>query len=159
MRNYIIMNNNSLDKYTGSTAEGIQQITDILVEQGGDLPESLEMLGMKHSFTDGIYAREMTIPKDTMVVGKIHKHRHHNFLTKGSIIVVTEEGGVELLQAPMMVVSEPGTQRIGYAITETIWTCVHKNEDNIEDLELLEEINVVDTPQQYLEYKEQLKIQ
>jgi hypothetical protein len=66
---------------------------------------------------------------------------------------------VELLQAPMMVVSEPGTQRIGYAITETIWTCVHKNEDNIEDLELLEEINVVDTPQQYLEYKEQLKIE
>jgi hypothetical protein len=35
---------------------------------------------------------------------------------------------------------------------------VHKNEDNIEDLQLLEEINVVDTPQQYLEYKEQIKI-
>ena len=87
------MNDNSLAKYTGSTAEGIQQITDILVEQGGNLPESLEMLGMKHSFTDGIYAREMTIPKDTMVVGKIHKHRHHNFLLKGEILVATAEQG------------------------------------------------------------------
>lgn len=153
------MDNNSLDQFTGNVAEGIQQITDLLVENGGSSPESLEVLGMKHSFTDGVYAREMTIPEGTMVVGKIHKHRHHNFLLKGEILVATAERGVEHLKAPMMIVSEPGTQRVGYALTETVWTCIHKNEDNIEDLELLEEINVVDTPQQYLEYKEQLKIQ
>jgi len=152
------MNNNSLDKYTGSTAEGIQQITDLLVAQGGHLPDSLEILGMKHSFTDGVYAREMTIPAETMVVGKIHKHRHHNFLLKGEMLVATAERGVEHLKAPLMIVSEPGTQRVGYALTETVWTCIHKNEDNIEDLELLEKINVVDTPQQYLKYKEQIKI-
>ena len=153
------MDNNSLHKFTGNVAEGIEQISDLLVENGGSLPESLEVLGMKHSFTDGVYAREMTIPEGTMVVGKIHKHRHHNFLLKGEILVATAERGVEHLKAPMMIVSEPGTQRVGYALTETVWTCIHKNEDNIEDLELLEEINVVDTPQQYLEYKEQLKIQ
>ena len=152
------MNNNILDTSSKTIKQGMQELTDFLVESGGTLPENMNAVDMRHSFTDGIYCREMTIPPSTVVVGKIHKHRHHNFLTKGSIIVVTEEGGVELLQAPLMVVSEPGTQRIGYAITETIWTCVHKNEDNIEDLELLEEINVVDTPQQYLEYKEQIKI-
>lgn len=152
------MNNNILDKYPKNVAEGIQEIADLLVEQGGSTPEALAKLGMKHSFTDGIYAREMTIPAETMVVGKIHKHRHHNFLLKGEILVATAERGVEHLKAPLMIVSEPGTQRVGYALTETVWTCIHKNEDNIEDLELLEEINVVDTPQQYLEYKEQIKI-
>ena len=39
---------------------------------------------------------------------------------KGSIIVLTETNGVELLQAPLMIVSEEGTQRIGYAITDTV---------------------------------------
>ncbi len=153
------MNNNILDKYPKNVAEGIQEIADLLTEQGGSTPDALAVLGMKHSFTDGVYAREMTIPAETMVVGKIHKHRHHNFLLKGEILVATAERGVEHLKAPLMIVSEPGTQRVGYALTETVWTCIHKNEDNIEDLELLEEINVVDTPQQYLEYKEQLKIQ
>ena len=153
------MSNNILKTHTQSAAEGIQQITDLLIENGGSTPESLAVLGMKHSFTDGVYAREMTIPAETMVVGKIHKHRHHNFLLKGEILVATAERGVEHLKAPLMIVSEPGTQRVGYALTETVWTCIHKNGDNIEDLELLEEINVVDTPQQYLEYKDQLKIQ
>jgi len=152
------MNNNILEKYPENVAQGIQEIADLLVEQGGSTPEALAVLGMKHSFTDGVYAREMTIPAETMVVGKIHKHRHHNFLLKGEILVATAERGVEHLKAPLMIVSEPGTQRVGYALTETVWTCIHKNEDNIEDLELLEEINVVDTPQQYLEYKEQIKI-
>ncbi len=152
------MNNNILDKYPKNVAEGIQEIADLLTEQGGSTPDALAVLGMKHSFTDGVYAREMTIPAETMVVGKIHKHRHHNFLLKGEILVATAERGVEHLKAPLMIVSEPGTQRVGYALTETVWTCIHKNEDNIEDLEMLEEINVVDTPQQYLEYKEQIKI-
>ena len=152
------MSNNILKTHTQSAAEGIQQITDLLIENGGSTPESLAVLGMKHSFTDGVYCREMTIPAETMVVGKILKHKHHNFLVKGEILVATAEGGVQHLKAPMMIVSNPGTQRVGYALTETVWTCVHKNEDNIEDLDVLEEINVVETPQQYLEYSKQIKI-
>ena len=112
---------------------------------------------MKHSFTDGVYCREMTIPPETMVVGKIHKHKHHNFLVKGEILVATAEGGVQHLKAPMMIVSDPGTQRVGYALTETVWTCVHLNESNTQDLELLEKENVVDTMTDYLEYTENIK--
>lgn len=151
------MSNNTLKTHTESAAEGIQQITDLLIENGGSTPESLAVLGMKHSFTDGVYCREMTIPPETMVVGKIHKHKHHNFLVKGEILVATAEGGVQHLKAPMMIVSDPGTQRVGYALTETVWTCVHLNESNTQDLELLEKENVVDTMTDYLEYTENIK--
>ena len=151
------MSNNTLKTHTESAAEGIQQITDLLIENGGSTPESLAVLGMKHSFTDGVYCREMTIPAETMVVGKIHKHKHHNFLVKGEILVATAEGGVQHLKAPMMIVSDPGTQRVGYALTETVWTCVHLNESNTQDLELLEKENVVDTMTDYLEYTENIK--
>jgi hypothetical protein len=91
-----------------------------------------------------------------LLIGKIHKHRHHNFLMQGSIIVLTEEEGVKLLQAPLMIVSEPGTQRIGYAVTDTIWTTVHENKDNTEDLGIIEKRTVTDDKQKYIEYKNNL---
>jgi len=133
-------------------AQGMEEIKNFLMDpttEKADLP-------IKHSFAPGIYAREMTIPEGSLLIGKIHKHRHHNFLMKGSIIVLTESKGVELLQAPLMVVSEPGTQRIGYAVTDTVWTTVHENKDNTEDLAVIEERTVTDDKKKYIEYKNNL---
>jgi len=132
--------------------QGMEEIKNFLMDpttEKADLP-------IKHSFAPGIYAREMTIPEGSLLIGKIHKHRHHNFLMKGSIIVLTESKGVELLQAPLMVVSEPGTQRIGYAVTDTVWTTVHENKDNTEDLAVIEERTVTDDKKKYIEYKNNL---
>ena len=135
-----------------TVAEGMEEIKNFLMDpstEGADLP-------IRHSFAPGIYAREMSIPEGTLLIGKIHKHRHHNFLMQGSIIVLTEDEGVKLLQAPLMVVSEPGTQRIGYAVTDTIWTTVHENKDNTEDLAVIEERTVTDDKKKYIEYKNNL---
>ena len=133
-------------------SNGIEEIKQFLLDPGAEQIE----LPLKHSFSPGIYARELEIPEGTLLIGKIHKHRHHNFLMKGEIIVITESGGMELLQAPLTIVSEPGTQRVGYALTDTLWTTVHANESNTEDLKVLEEINVVDEMSKYIEYKNNL---
>tara|TARA_R110000782_G_scaffold92486_1_gene175870 strand:- start:1180 stop:1635 length:456 start_codon:yes stop_codon:yes gene_type:complete len=133
-------------------SNGIEEIKQFLLDPGAEQIE----LPLKHSFSPGIYARELEIPEGTLLIGKIHKHRHHNFLMKGEIIVITESGGMELLQAPLTIVSEPGTQRVGYALTDTLWTTVHTNESNTEDLKVLEEINVVDEMSKYIEYKNNL---
>ena len=135
-----------------TVAEGMEEIKNFLMDpstEGADLP-------IRHSFAPGIYAREMFIPEGTLLIGKIHKHRHHNFLMQGSIIVLTEDEGVKLLQAPLMIVSEPGTQRIGYAVTDTVWTTVHENKDNTEDLGIIEKRTVTDNKQKYIEYKNNL---
>jgi len=136
---------------------GIEQIKNFLTD-----PIFAENQGniewpLKHTFSNGIYARELTIPAGGLIIGKVHKTQHHNFLLQGEIIVLTETGGVELLQAPCTVVSEPGTQRVGYALTDTVWTAVHLNESNTQDIELLERENVVNTPADYLEYKENME--
>ena len=133
-------------------AQGMEEIKNFLMDPTTDKAD----LPIKHSFAPGIYAREMTIPEGSLLIGEIHKHRHHNFLMKGSIIVLTESKGVELLQAPLMVVSEPGTQRIGYAVTDTVWTTVHENKDNTEDLAVIEERTVTDDKKKYIEYKNNL---
>ena len=132
--------------------EGMEEIKNFLMDPAMEQAE----LPLKHSFAPGVYAREMEIPAGTLLIGKIHKHRHHNFLMKGSIIVLTETNGVELLQAPLMIVSEEGTQRIGYAVTDTVWTTIHENKDNSEDLDVIENRTVVKTKAKYIEYKKKL---
>ena len=135
-----------------TVVEGMEEIKNFLMNPTTEQTE----LPLKHSFAPGVYAREMEIPAGTLLIGKIHKHRHHNFLMKGSIIVLTEANGVELLQAPLMIVSEEGTQRIGYAVTDTVWTTIHENKDNSEDLDVIENRTVVKTKAKYIEYKNKL---
>jgi hypothetical protein len=135
-----------------TVVEGMEEIKNFLMDPSTPQTE----LPLKHSFAPGVYAREMEIPAGTLLIGKVHKHRHHNFLMKGSIIILTESNGVELLQAPLMIVSKEGTQRIGYAITDTVWTTIHENKDNSEDLRVIEKRTVIKDKIKYLEYKNKL---
>jgi hypothetical protein len=90
---------------------------------------------VKHIFAPGAYAREILLPAGAVVVGKIHKHAHLNFITKGKVRVVTETGALEMT-APYTFVSEVGTKRVVYAVEETIWTTVHiTNETDLEKIE------------------------
>lgn len=86
---------------------------------------------LRHFFAKGLYARELTIPKHCVLTGKIHKHQHINIIVKGDISVATEHG-TRRIQAPYVMVSEPGTKRAGFAHEETIWITVHACEATTE---------------------------
>lgn len=78
---------------------------------------------VSHHFSEGLYARELRIPADTMLVGQIHLQGQINFLMKGTIRVSTDDGMKELT-APQIVVTGPGTKRAGYAVTDVVWVTV-----------------------------------
>ena len=103
---------------------------------------------LKHSFSEGIYVRQITIPEGTVLTGKIHKHDHPNFLIKGEVIVITEEGR-ETLTAPCSMISKAGTKRALYAVTELVWTTIHHNPTNTQDLKDLEKIIIADSYSDY----------
>lgn len=88
-----------------------------------------------HHFAPGLYARQMTIPKGGLIIGKIHRHAHINTLSKGRVWVVTEFGKEELC-APLTFVSVPGTKRLVLAQEETVWTTYHPTDET--DLERIE---------------------
>jgi hypothetical protein len=88
-----------------------------------------------HHFAPGAYGREIFMPKDALVVGKIHKHAHVNVISQGLCLVMTE-AGTQLLAAPRTWVSQPGTKRVVYILEDTIWTTVHVTEET--DLEKIE---------------------
>jgi len=97
-------------------------------EVRGQLIDESNLYPVKHYFTDGVVARSMFIPKGSVIVGKIHRHEHLNFLTKGHVTVVTEEGGMEELWGGMILVSPVAAKRLLIAHEDTMWTVVHRSE-------------------------------
>tara|TARA_R110002020_G_scaffold1420_1_gene6426 strand:- start:2199 stop:2723 length:525 start_codon:yes stop_codon:yes gene_type:complete len=108
---------------------------------------------VKHSFSDGIYVREMFVPKGTMLVGKIIKQTHHIFLMSGKIAIITEEGE-KIMQGPCSVVAKGGTKRVGYALTDVVWINVHPNATDTQDLCKLEKQVIAKDYDEYSRYLE-----
>ena len=104
---------------------------------------------IRHYFSPGVYAREITIPADTLLTGRVHKFAQLNILSGGEISVLTEEGIVRV-KAPFTVVSPPGTKRIAYAHTECTWTTILHTEET--DPDKIEELFTVETDQEYLQF-------
>ena len=109
--------------------DGLQQLI-----ASGAIESTLEDCTLTHYFTPKdekygccTYAREMFIPKGTLIIGKIHRHQHLNFISKGRVRVVTEFG-TKYLEAPCTFVSEVGLKRAVYAEEDTLWTTVHLTE-------------------------------
>lgn len=98
---------------------------------------------LKHVFADGIYCREILIPKGTLLVGKIHRHSHPNFLISGEVSVASERDGVLRIKAPFMWVSPALTKRTIYAHEDTRWVTVHATNET--DLEKIEEALIAPT--------------
>jgi len=86
----------------------------------------------------GTYARQIFIPKGTLIIGKIHRHQHLNFILKGRVSVSTEFGP-KFFEGPCMFVSEVGLKRAVYAEEDTIWVTVHMTkftgEENLDKME------------------------
>tara|TARA_R100000995_G_C3474652_1_gene120230 strand:- start:132 stop:653 length:522 start_codon:yes stop_codon:yes gene_type:complete len=101
------------------------------VDGGGIIAHgNSELLPLKHSFSDGIYVREMFLPAGTMIIGKIHIQDHTFFVLSGKILIITEDKEVEYT-APCYVQAPAGAKRIGYALKDTRWVNIYKNPDNI----------------------------
>lgn len=93
-------------------------------------------LPVTHHFAPGMYARELFIPKGTLLTGKIHKTAHLNIILCGDISVLTEHG-IERIIGPCTLMSSAGIKRAGFAHEDTRWMTVHATHET--DLAKLEE--------------------
>lgn len=92
-------------------------------------------LPTRHYFADGMYCRELFRPKDTLIVGKVHKKEHFYIVLSGEVTVVGD-GKRERIRAPRIVVSSPGIKRAVYAHEDSICITVHRTDSR--DLEEIE---------------------
>lgn len=91
---------------------------------------------MRHLFAPGIYLREMTIPAGTLVVGAVHKTEHYSIISKGRALVVTDDCESEVV-AGTTILAKPGAQRAALALEDTVWTTIHHNPTDCQDLSVL----------------------
>jgi len=92
---------------------------------------------LKHSFGEGLYIRELTVPKGLLIVTKIHKKIHPFFLLKGDCSILTDEGIIRI-KAPFSGITKAGTKRVVYTHEDTVWTTCHLNINNSRDLKEIE---------------------
>lgn len=78
-----------------------------------------------HSFTPGFYVRQIFMPTGTMITSQIHNARHSYQITKGIACVKVNDDEWEILEAPFVGITEPGTRRVLYIQEDTIWTTFH----------------------------------
>ena len=144
---------------TISKREEIQALQDLLIynadgvniEGDGNSIVHSENFPLKHTFADGIYIRQMDMKIGSVVVGAIHNPLHVWFLLTGHLAVATEDSIEEFL-APCYVLATPGSKRVIYAMEDSIFVNIHKNPDNIKDINELESEIVSKTFEEYEQY-------
>lgn len=108
-------------------------------QQLSESPDQIDV-PVQHHFAPGVYMRQMDAAAGTLVVSKMHRTEHMNILLKGSLTVATEEG-IQLMTAPCVLKSMPGTKRIGYFHEDSSWITIHPTSDT--DLEKIEQQVIV----------------
>lgn len=106
-------------------------------------------LPVTNHFSEGVYARELFIPKGTTLTGKIHKFSNLNIMVSGELSVLTENG-VQRVKAPFVVTSPAGTKRVAYAHEDTRWITIHGTNET--DVEKIEHQFIAQNEQEYLDF-------
>lgn len=97
--------------------------------------QAAKELPLEHFICNKTYTRQITLPKDIILTGKVHNFDHTSIISKGDVTIMTDEG-VTRIKAPATWISKAGTKRLIYVHEETIWATIHQSEHTIvEDLE------------------------
>lgn len=102
---------------------------------------------LRHTFTNGLYCREIFMPAGTEIISMIHKTQHQYVALIGATLVFKKETGWEAVQAPDRGVTEPGTQRVLRTITDCVWLTFHPTNFspvNNSDEEILKAVALVE---------------
>jgi len=127
----------------------ILKLQDLMVEESNG--DELDMFPVEHFFAPGSYARSMRLPKDYVIVGKIHKHAHLNIISYGHVIVATEEGAKEL-KGPLIFTSPAGVKRAVTVLEDTMWTTIHVTQET--ELEKIEDDVIAKTFEAFDKFNE-----
>lgn len=93
--------------------------------------------GLFHHFIDGVYARELHIPADTLLVGKRHRFPRICILAAGEVSFATEFG-LRRVAAPFTAVVPEGSKAAAYMHTDATWISVHAVDTADGDLDRIE---------------------
>lgn len=78
----------------------------------------------KHFFSDGLYAKQMSLPKGYEAISHAHHYNHLSLLAAGKVILRTDDSEVEYT-APAMIEIAAGVHHSITATENVVWYCIH----------------------------------
>lgn len=81
-----------------------------------------------HHFSDGLYAKQMTIPKGFMAGMHSHEYSHLSILARGVVIVKTDDGE-KSYSAPACIEIKSGLHHSVEALEDSVWFCIHATDE------------------------------
>lgn len=94
-------------------------------------------LGVVHHFSDGLYARQMMLPKDHFAVTHAHEYDHLSILASGRV-TVDIDGKVEEFVAPACINIAAGKHHRIVALEDAVWFCIHATDET--DVDKLDQV-------------------
>lgn len=95
---------------------------------------------INHHFTDGLYCRELFIPKDVALVGAQHKTNHFFMLVSGKCSI-SKGSGSETITGPRLMQTIEGDKRAIHALEDSIIMTFHVT-DEVDAVKIGEQILV-----------------
>ena len=145
-----------------TTSSEMVDFTTTLNAMSGDMIEKLFVIEavllqmpqveipLRHCFGNKVYVREMTAPKGSILIGKMHKYKQVNIVVKGDISVLTEDGWKRMKSGEMFE-SPAGIKRAGFTHEDTVWTTICGTEETDPD-KALDELTI-GSYQEFLQHK------
>lgn len=91
-----------------------------------EIPE--DGLPLTHTFSNGVYAREIFMPAGMLVVGHLHKTRHLNIVSTGSAYVWMG-GEIVHIKAPYTFESDCNIRKVLFILEDMFWTTIHVTDE------------------------------
>jgi len=136
------------DDQTNAVGElSCTQIQEVLGQYINDKIEEYEQFALTQDqveippterYIAGMYVREITIPKGTILTGRVWKDGYVDIMVSGDISVATPDG-IKRLKGWNVLEGKAGRKRAGYTHEDTHWITVHKSNVR-EEQDALEEL-------------------
>lgn len=78
-----------------------------------------------HHFSDGLYAKQMALPKGTLACQHKHEYDHLSILAQGKVRVLFDNDAFEEFTAPSCINIKQGVNHTIMALEDSTWFCIH----------------------------------
>jgi mannose-6-phosphate isomerase-like protein (cupin superfamily) len=109
-----------------------------------------------HHFSSGVYAKEMRMPADYLLLHHKHTFSHLSILASGSIELIVD-GEKKVIHAPACLTIAAGKHHGVKSLTDVVWYCIHATDctdENEVDEVLIVPSNVEEMQELALSLKE-----
>ena len=84
---------------------------------------------LKEHVSGTMYVREITIPKNGIITGRIYKFDHIEIMIRGDIDILGADGVTKHYTGHNVIEAKAGKRQAGYAREETVWVTINRVPD------------------------------